>query len=268
MSETATVEEPSVKAPDFLRQSAFISPQVVRDFTILIIGAGAVGSHTAMNLARMGFCNFIVVDFDDVQAHNLPNQSYRAEDIGKKKVDALRDNLLGFNPNINISCFDAKWGDAIEKAPWNVETLPENIIPVIATDNLLSRRLILDWCRKNVDSLPLGFYEARLSFEYAQIGFWDLNSSRAMKNYAQLVSHDDKDVPEGPCNRKICGTFVIMVSAVMASNICHDAVSFISGQDPADLRNEHNVIHLENNSLISLYSTGIKPPPKPVEVSP
>lgn len=53
-----------------------------------IVGLGSVGSVIAENLARMGFENFVLLDFDEVQPHNLDRLLGTTEDdIGKLKIE-------------------------------------------------------------------------------------------------------------------------------------------------------------------------------------
>ena len=59
-------------------------------YPINIVGVGATGSHVFANLVALGCTNIHVWDFDTVEAHNLANQIYLAEDIGSLKVDACR----------------------------------------------------------------------------------------------------------------------------------------------------------------------------------
>jgi ThiF family len=60
---------------------------------VLIIGVGAVGSHTAHLLARMGISPLWLFDFDVVEEHNLARQAYSAEDLGQNKAQALAARL-------------------------------------------------------------------------------------------------------------------------------------------------------------------------------
>jgi molybdopterin/thiamine biosynthesis adenylyltransferase len=56
---------------------------------ITIIGAGAIGGWTTLALAKMGFSNITVYDFDKVDTVNLNSQFYRFADVGQPKVTAL-----------------------------------------------------------------------------------------------------------------------------------------------------------------------------------
>lgn len=66
---------------------------------IHIIGCGAVGSTIAENLARFGVTKMTLYDFDTVEPHNIANQMFRQKDIGKLKVDALKDIITEINPD-------------------------------------------------------------------------------------------------------------------------------------------------------------------------
>jgi hypothetical protein len=56
-----------------------------------VIGAGATGSRIVLSLAKLGLENLHVWDFDTVESHNIANQAFGQSDIGKLKVEALRD---------------------------------------------------------------------------------------------------------------------------------------------------------------------------------
>ena len=72
-----------------LRHLAHFSPEKFGRRQIDIIGAGATGSAIALELAKLGVQNLHVWDFDHVEDHNLANQVYGLEDVGKFKVEAL-----------------------------------------------------------------------------------------------------------------------------------------------------------------------------------
>jgi len=44
----------------------------------------------------MGCENITLVDYDEVELHNTASQFYKTSDIGKLKVEALKDNILDF----------------------------------------------------------------------------------------------------------------------------------------------------------------------------
>jgi molybdopterin/thiamine biosynthesis adenylyltransferase len=67
-----------------------------------IIGAGATGGWIAEMLTRCGVGELRILDPDCVELSNLSRQPYNADDLHKKKVDALRERLLKINSELNI----------------------------------------------------------------------------------------------------------------------------------------------------------------------
>jgi ThiF family len=57
-----------------------------------IVGLGSVGSIVAEQLARMGFENLSLIDFDIVKPHNLDRTlSATRKDVGRSKISVIRD---------------------------------------------------------------------------------------------------------------------------------------------------------------------------------
>ena len=67
-----------------------------------IAGAGGLGSVVAENLARSGVGKLVIADFDVVEPSNLNRQRYTLAQLGLPKVQALADNISGFNPFITV----------------------------------------------------------------------------------------------------------------------------------------------------------------------
>ena len=74
----------------------------VRGFRVFLGGAG-IGSIIAECALRFGFETLTIVDGDKVEESNLNRQNYRMCDIGKPKVEALKERLLSINPSANIT---------------------------------------------------------------------------------------------------------------------------------------------------------------------
>ncbi|MBL8352933.1 MAG: ThiF family adenylyltransferase [Burkholderiaceae bacterium] len=92
-----------------VRNSGYITPETqdrIRTTRLLIAGCG-IGSSPAVCAARMGFENFVLVDGDVVDSHNLNRQFYDFADIGKPKVAALKDKILRINPNASVDAVES-----------------------------------------------------------------------------------------------------------------------------------------------------------------
>ena len=76
--------------------------------TVGIAGAGGLGSNAAVSLARSGIGKLIIVDFDVVEKSNLNRQYYFLDQIGNKKVDALKNNISRINPNVTVETIPMK----------------------------------------------------------------------------------------------------------------------------------------------------------------
>ena len=86
----------------------------VADTTVMIGGIGATGSQAAVTLARIGIGRIIIVDRDILEEHNIGNQVYRKNQVGKSKVEALREiireisdtEIVGLRASIQEIDFD------------------------------------------------------------------------------------------------------------------------------------------------------------------
>ena len=90
------------------RNSGYIDADTqakLRHTRLLIAGCG-IGSGPAVCAARMGFENFVLVDGDVVDAHNLNRQFYDLADVGKPKVSALKDKIQRINPNAKVDAVE------------------------------------------------------------------------------------------------------------------------------------------------------------------
>jgi|SRR5215217_4889461 len=75
----------------------------LRGATVVVLGAGGLGSWTMAGLACAGVGHIVAVDDDTIELSNLNRQVlYRTSDIGRRKVDAAAEALCGLNPDIEL----------------------------------------------------------------------------------------------------------------------------------------------------------------------
>ena len=66
--------------------------EVVRNATVMVVGAGALGNEVLKNLALMGIGNILICDFDTIEDSNLSRSVlFRTTDRGRRKVDAAAE---------------------------------------------------------------------------------------------------------------------------------------------------------------------------------
>jgi len=80
----------------------------LKNYTVGVAGAGGLGSNCAIALARVGIGKLIIADFDVVNESNLNRQYFFRDQLGEKKVKALKQNILRINPDISIIAHDIK----------------------------------------------------------------------------------------------------------------------------------------------------------------
>ena len=108
--------------------------------SVLLVGAGGLGSPLAMYLAAAGIGKIGIVDFDDVDITNLHRQLLHGmNDIGRPKVDSAEDTIREINPDAEIVKI-AKHINS-ENA---MEIADEFDILIDGTDNFPTRYLIND----------------------------------------------------------------------------------------------------------------------------
>ena len=73
-----------------------------------IAGAGGLGSNCAMHLVRSGVKHITIADFDVVNESNLNRQFFFRDQIGQKKVEAVKANLLRIEPDADIRAVDMR----------------------------------------------------------------------------------------------------------------------------------------------------------------
>jgi molybdopterin/thiamine biosynthesis adenylyltransferase/rhodanese-related sulfurtransferase len=77
--------------------------QKLLDAKVLLLGAGGLGSPTALYLAAAGVGTLGIVDDDDVDLSNLQRQViHNSERIGVAKVDSAEESIRALNPDVNV----------------------------------------------------------------------------------------------------------------------------------------------------------------------
>lgn len=76
--------------------------------TVGIAGCGGLGSNCAFMLARSGVRNFVIVDYDVVDASNLNRQFFFEDQLGMEKVRVCKENLLRIDSGLNITVHNDK----------------------------------------------------------------------------------------------------------------------------------------------------------------
>jgi adenylyltransferase/sulfurtransferase len=130
-------------------QRQIIMPEVgsvgqrkLMDASVLLIGAGGLGSPAALYLAAAGVGTLGLVDFDVVDISNLHRQLLHGHgDLGRPKVDSAADRLHEVNPDVRVLGFNTPISS--ENA---LDMIGQFDIVVNGSDNFPTRYLVNDAC--------------------------------------------------------------------------------------------------------------------------
>lgn len=205
----------------FARQDLVLNPQTgqkIKDCKILVVGAGAGGNEVLKNLALMGFGNFTIIDFDEIEASNLSRTTlFRKEDIGKAKsiVSASELKKISLHENPQIIGLDSK----IEDIGAKVFLENDIIISCVDVDNV--RAYINDWAvRLKKPLFEMGFNKFVVQVLFFPndesgspclrevIGMGDLSGKRQSCSQLKIRDNSLSYIPTIQISASFAGTFI------------------------------------------------------------
>ena len=108
----------------------------------LIIGAGGLGSPSAIYLSLAGVGTVGIVDFDVVELSNLQRQVlHHTADVGRPKVQSAVDNIKAYNPDVNVVVHETRL-----EADNAMEIISQYDLVINGADNFATRYLVNDAC--------------------------------------------------------------------------------------------------------------------------
>ena len=187
----------------YIRQTDLFNP-INQKYNIVMLGAGSLGSFITLNLAKLGFENISVYDFDIVTSYNLPNQFFRIQDVGKKKVVALKEIVKDF-ADIDITIFDEK--------VTNETLLPVglNTVFILTFDSLQERKKIFEMLKVYEGGYVM---DARCGGEGYNLQLIDLHNEDEMKQWEKSFEGEPTPLP---CGAKS----IIYTNLNLASEVCN-----------------------------------------------
>lgn len=172
---------------------------------ITIIGAGAIGSWTALALAKMGFANLTIWDADKVDPENMCCSLYRPVDVGQMKVLALQNLIFQFT------------GITIKVEPRRYESGVFPGIVVAAVDSMAVRKLIWDQHVAGAFNTR-SIIDPRMGAETALLYVMNPFNEKDKTSYAKLLYTDENAVHE-PCTRKATAYCALPLSGLVCAQI-------------------------------------------------
>jgi len=126
-SETVRIKRYDEQVKLFSRNSGLLESALMLKKCAVMIGSGSVGSFIAMELARSGVGKFVLCDTDILEIHNICRHQCGFDDLGRYKVDAVRDKILNINPKAEVIVFKK----VIQRVPM------DELLPYLGVDSIV-----------------------------------------------------------------------------------------------------------------------------------
>ena len=135
-----------------LKKVGVIGQKKLLKSSVLIVGAGGLGSPIAIYLTALGIGKIGIVDKDNVEISNLSRQIiFETNDVKKNKSSAAISKLKKINPDIQFKSFNKNLTIT------NINQVAKKFDLIVdGSDNFRTRFLINDYCLKNKKILVSG----------------------------------------------------------------------------------------------------------------
>lgn len=185
---------------DFSRQLEVFEPRKFKQ-PVHVIGCGGGGSWTSMMLAKLGVSDLHLHDFDEVGAHNIPNQLFKEEQIGMKKVHSAQDNIFEFSGTTPTIYDEQVTGD----------TKLSGIV-FMEVDSMKARKEIYEKACKNHLDIPL-VVESRACVSGGRVYAFNPSKRSECLEYEKTLYSDEES------QASMCGVVLSMAptSALISS---------------------------------------------------
>lgn len=201
----------------FFKQEMLFNPDTEDKRPVIIYGAGSIGSHTAVALAKTGFKDITVYDYDEVEPGNVPAQMFRIEDADnkKKKTDALKEIVRSFT-GLELNTRFMKIEEDF------MPNVAIGVVHVLALDNIETRKLIY----QRLVGFPVYLIDGRIgSFNYE---LWNVKMNgdkRFIDAYEQSL--------EGEFVELVCGEKCLYpVNSMLAAMITESCIMINKDRRP------------------------------------
>ena len=194
--------------PDYWRQLDFFNPDNC-DISPTVIGAGSTGSFIVLGLAAMGFKKIVVIDHDNIDAHNMPNQFF-AQSLLKDMVDGtiskvmmLKQTIAMLYPNTELIVYPIE----VEETHNNKWFSP--IVFSCVDDNKVREFIFQNW---QCDDLRGILIDPRTGGEYYNV--FVLTKYLRSSDYGYYINSLEGETANLPCT----GTSIADVAFAVAAS--------------------------------------------------
>lgn len=196
---------------------------------IILAGIGGIGGWVALELARMHPEALYLYDDDIVELANMSGQLYSIKDVGKCKVDAIKDTIKSFTSMEGVYAISKKFTSSCEAGD----------IMICGFDNMNARKAFFKVWENHVFSLPEEkrknclYIDGRLSINTLQI-FTITGDDKANKErYFKEFLFSDLDAEQTVCSMKqttylacMIGSFIVNLFTNFTANLLDPIIPY------------------------------------------
>lgn len=175
--------------------------------SIAFIGMGGIGSNAMYCLAKTIPATYYIIDLDSVEEINCGTQMFDYQQVGQKKVNAVKQTLSN-RSTAKISVIPAKYKG---------EYLP---IMISGLDNMATRKEVYEEWKKHEDREI--YIEGRLRASLYEV--YVVIKGREEEYEKTLFS--DSETDDGPCTFKQTAYFGMLIGA----RITHCLVNYLTNK--------------------------------------
>lgn len=190
--------------------------------SVLVVGAGGLGSIVLTYLVSSGIGHIGIIDDDSVSLDNLPRQVlYNSSDIGKKKVQVAKKKLKSLNKDVTIKIYDERLTED------NAKRVTKKYDLILdCTDNFKTKFLINDMCV----ALKKPFISGGVTDYQGQVMTYIPKKSKDFKSLFDELPKDDG------IKRGVLPSAVGLIGSIQAS----EAIKYLVGF--GDLLTDHLLV--------------------------
>ena len=194
-----------------LKKIGIVGQKKLLKSSVLIIGAGGLGSPIAIYLAALGIGKIGIVDKDNVEISNLTRQIvFSINDLKKSKASAAIDKLKKINPDLKLQSFN------ISLKKNNINSIGKNFDLIVdGSDNFRTRFLINDYCLEKKKILVSGAI-SKFDGQVYTFNFTKKNSPCLRCFIPKMPSNPDIDYCE---YEGVLGTLGGIIGSIQANEV-------------------------------------------------
>ena len=216
VTEDATPE--AIPARDDSRQRALIPPQALARVRAVVIGTGAVGRQVVLQLASIGVPAITIYDHDTVGPENLAPQGFLELDLGKTKVEAVKEMAKLMNPTCDIRPRPNRFrvSDVPSWDPGEEDHAHIDTVVFLCVDSMEARSLI--WGAVKTHSFIKAVFDSRSASEMIRVFAVDKPTE---DTYYDTTLFTDEQAHTGDCSTRMTIYMSYVASGMMLCQFAH-----------------------------------------------